>query len=237
MTSTDTIPIDLYSLATPNGVKVSAALELIGAKYNAHTINIMKGEQFTPEFIAINPNSKIPAIVDHVRKPDGTVKDINVFESGAILIYLAEKFNRTDLLPGTDEPEKRAEVLSWVMWQMGGLGPMLGQAGHFTKYAPGILKDLSEEDRNVRLQYGRDRYVNEAKRLFGVLDKQLQDKPYVCGDHITIADLAIHPWLLAPVQYYGLGDAFAEFKNVHAYIERVGALDWMQRGKKVCGFE
>ena len=166
--------IDLYTWATPNGRKVSVMLEEVGLPYKEHPINISKGEQFQPHFLAISPNNRIPAIVD----PDGPGgKPISVFESGAILIYLGEKTGK--LIP--KDPRKRIAMLEWLMWQMGGFGPMLGQAHHFL--------GMKEPDR-----YGADRYVKESHRLYGVLDRRLADNDYVAGDEYTIADISILGW-------------------------------------------
>lgn len=167
--------IELHSATTPNGFKISIALEELGLAYEYHPISISEGEQFAPEFLAFSPNNRIPAILDH-DGPDG--ETIGVFESGAILIYLAEKTGK--LLPASGP--KRKTVLEWLMWQMGGFGPMLGQAHHFNFYA----KD--------KIDYAMERYSNEANRLYGVLDRQLAGKEFVAGDEISIADIAIFPW-------------------------------------------
>lgn len=165
--------IDFYTGSTPNGQKISVMLEEIGMTYNVHKIDIYKGEQFTPEFVTINPNSKIPAIVD---------RDINisVFESGAILIYLAEKSGK--LLP--TEPKQRFEVLQWLMFQMSGVGPMMGQLAHFLFFA------------SEKIPYAIDRYKQEVFRQMGVLDKQLAKQEFLCGDY-SIADIATFPWIRA----------------------------------------
>ncbi len=165
--------IDLYSAATPNGQKIHIMLEEVGLPYRVTWVSISKGEQVEPSFLDISPNNKIPAIVDH-DGPDG--KPVSVFESGAILLYLAEKTGR--FLPSA--PRARLEVLQWLFWQMGGFGPMLGQAHHFNAYAP------------ERIRYAMDRYTNEAGRLYGVLDRRLAARDYVAGDY-SIADMAIFP--------------------------------------------
>lgn len=162
--------IDLYTFGTPNGRKVSIALEEMALPYNVHTINIMKDEQFAPSFLEISPNNKIPAIVDHET-------DISLMESGAILHYLATKTGK--FLP--KDPYHHWEALEWLYWQMGGFGPMLGQANHFLKFNPG------------KSEYAEERFGNEAKRLYGVLDKQLQGRDFVAGEY-SIADMAIWPW-------------------------------------------
>jgi len=189
--------IELYTWGTPNGRKVSIMLEEIGLPYNVHPINIREGEQFTPEFVAINPNSKIPAIIDS-DGPDG--QPITMFESGAILIYLAEKTGQ--FLPTEIRP--RAEVLQWLMWQMGGLGPMLGQNHHFNLYAP------------EKIPYAINRYVNETSRLYQVLDNRLADREYVAGPY-SIADMACYPWILPARQSQNLDD-FPELKRGQAAI-------------------
>jgi GST-like protein len=166
--------IDLYTWSTPNGRKLSIMLEEVGLPYRVHPVDITKNEQFAPEFLAISPNNKIPAIVDS-QGPDG--KPFALFESGAILIYLAEKTGK--LLPKT--PIGRYEVLQWLMWQMGGFGPMLGQAHHFRRFAP------------EKIPYAINRFTAEAERLYGVLDKQLATRDFVAGDY-SIADIAIYPW-------------------------------------------
>ncbi|MCU0523553.1 MAG: glutathione S-transferase N-terminal domain-containing protein [Elainella sp. Prado103] len=163
--------IDLYTFATPNGRKVSIMLEEIKLPYQVHVIDIRKGDQFAPEFVAINPNSKIPAIVDHDT-------GLTVFESGAILIYLAEKVGK--LFP--PEPSQHYQVLEWLFFQMASVGPMFGQLNHFRKFAP------------EQIPYAIDRYEKETLRLYSVLDRQLQDRPFVCGDY-SIADIAIYPWV------------------------------------------
>lgn len=170
--------IDLYYAPTPNGWKISIMLEECGLPYTVKPVNIGAGEQFAPEFLAISPNNRIPAIVD--ADPLGGGAPISVFETGAILLYLAEKTGR--FMPS--DPRGRYSVLQWLMWQMGGLGPMLGQNGHFKLYAP------------EKLPYAIDRYEREAARLYGVLDRRLAEAEYVAGDDYTIADMAIFPWIM-----------------------------------------
>ena len=167
--------IEAYSMATPNGHKVHIMLEECGLHYRAHNVDIGQGDQFKSEFLAISPNNKIPAIVDP-DGPDG--QPISLFESGAILVYLASKVNR--FLGKTDR--EKFTVLQWLMFQMGGLGPMLGQAHHFRIYAP------------EQIEYAVTRYTNEAKRLYGVMDRQLAKNRFIAGDDYTIADIAIWPW-------------------------------------------
>lgn len=170
--------IDLYYWTTPNGHKVSLFLEEAGLPYTIHPINIGKGEQFAPHFLKIAPNNRIPAIVDH-DAADG--QPLSLFESGAILLYLAEKtgqFIAQDL-------RGRQETLQWLFWQMGGLGPMAGQNHHFNRFAP------------EKIPYAIKRYVDETARLYGVLNKRLQDRPFVAGQAYSIADMAIYPWIVS----------------------------------------
>jgi len=168
--------IDLYYAPTPNGWKVSILLEECKIPFNVKYVNIMNGEQYAPEFLKISPNNRIPAIVDHDPLDGGEA--ISVFETGAIMEYIADKYGQ--FLPS--DPRGRANVMQWLMWQMGGLGPMLGQHGHFKLYAP------------EKIPYAIDRYRAETERLYGVLDKQLADNKYVAGDY-SIADMAIFPWV------------------------------------------
>lgn len=172
--------IDLYYWPTPNGWKISIALEEMGLPYNVHLINIGKGDQFAPEFLKIAPNNRMPALVD-LDGPAGT--PLTIFESGAILQYLAEKTGKF----GGRTARERVAVNEWLMWQMGGVGPMAGQAHHFLKYAP--LMDPPQD-----LPYAKDRYRNEVARLYGVLDRRLADVEFVAGDFVSIADMAIWPW-------------------------------------------
>lgn len=213
--------IQLYSLATPNGQKISIALEEMDIEYDAHTIDIREDDQFSDDFIQINPNSKIPAIVD----PTGDHgKPLNIMESGAILIYLAEKSGQ--FLP--KNPTLRMETLQWLMWQMAGLGPMFGQFGHFTVYAP------KERD----LSYGQERYTKEAKRLLTVLDKQLEGKEYVIGDELTIADFAIMPWVDCLDKFYDAKETLQleKFKNINTWLARLMERPAVQKGMNVCPF-
>ena len=173
--------IDLYTAATPNGQKVHIMLEETGLEFRCRWIDIDSGEQFAADFLAISPNNKIPAIVDH-DGPGG--EPLSLFESGAILLYLADKSGQ--LLPG--DSARRWDTIQWLMWQMGGFGPMLGQAHHFNAYAP------MRPDGPVVLPYAQDRYTNEASRLYGVLNTRLADREYVAAGEFTIADIAIFPW-------------------------------------------
>ncbi len=192
--------IDLYTAATPNGQKIHIMLEETGLNYREHWIGLGKGDQFEPEFLAISPNNKIPAITDS-EGPDG--KPIAVFESGAILVYLAEKTGR--FLPAG--PRARLEVLQWLFWQMGGFGPMLGQAHHFNRYAP------------ERIKYAMDRYTNEARRLYQILDRQLSDRDCIAGDY-SIADMAIFPWCRL---YARQGQEIENFPHVRRWFETVAS--------------
>lgn len=206
--------IQLYSFPTPNGVKVSIMLEETGLAYDAHTVSFARDDQFTPEFLSLNPNNKIPAIID----PDGPGgQPLPLFESGAILIYLAEKTGQ--LLP--EDPAKRYEVLQWLMFQMGGIGPMFGQFGFFEKFGG---KDMEDK-------LARDRYADESARLLTVLDNQLEERDWVCGDY-SIADIAIAPWLRTMRDFYEGGDlvGWNDLKNVPAYLDRFLARPAVQRG-------
>lgn len=200
-------------------MKVAIALEELKLSYQPHTINITKNEQFTEEYKKINPNSKIPAIVD----PDGpNGQSITVFESGAILLYLAEKTGK--LIP--KDPAKRIETIQWLFWQMAGLGPMFGQFGHFYKYA------------KEKIPYAIDRYANEARRLLGVLDKQLEGKEFVIGDEYTIADISMVGWVNGLDKGYNAKEylKLEEFKNVNAWLQRLLQRQAVQDGMKVCPF-
>ncbi|CAB3659856.1 Disulfide-bond oxidoreductase YfcG [Achromobacter deleyi] len=196
--------IQLYSLPTPNGVKVSILLEELGLPYEPHRVSFDSQDQFSPEFLSLSPNNKIPAILDP-NGPDG--KPLALFESGAILVYLASKTGQ--FIPA--DTAGRYETLQWVMFQMGGIGPMFGQLGFFHKFAG---KDY--EDKRPR-----DRYVAESKRLLGVLDKHLEGRAWVMGDQYTIADIAILPWVRNLIGFYGAGDLveFSQFKNVARVLE------------------
>jgi GST-like protein len=203
--------IDVYSWATPNGHKVHIMLEECGLPYRVHAVDIGAGQQFEPAFLAISPNNKIPAIVDP-DGPDG--KPISLFESGAILLYMAGKTGR--FMP-TDTAGKYA-VLQWLMFQMGSIGPMLGQAHHFRIYAP------------EKIEYAVDRYTNEAKRLYGVLDKRLANSRYVAGAQYGIADIAIFPWLRS---WKNQGIAWADYPHLKGWFDEVAARPAVQRGVEV----
>ena len=200
------IMIDLYTFTTPNGRKVSIMLEEVGLPYNVHKIDITKGDQFTPEFVAINPNSKIPAIID-------SDTGMTVFESGAILIYLAEKTGK--LLP--TEQKSRFQVIEWLMFQMASVGPMFGQLNHFKRFAP------------EKIPYAIERYEKETLRLYGVLDKQLSDKEFICGDY-SIADIATYPWV-ASYEFQGL--TLDNHPNLKRWFETIQQRQAVQRGMAV----
>ena len=203
--------IELYSWATPNGHKVHIMLEELGLPYNVHPINIGAGDQFDPEFLKISPNNKMPAIVD----PDGPDGEpISLFESGAILIYLAEKHGKFL----SKEPRSRYVTLQWLMWQMGGLGPMLGQAHHFRQYAP------------ERIDYAYDRYTNESNRLYGVLDKRLSETRFLAGDDYSIADIAAWPWTRFPERQ---GVEREDFPNFKRWFEEIAERPAVKRGVEV----
>ena len=198
--------IDLYYWGTPNGHKISIALEEMELKYQIFPINILENDQFQSDFLAISPNNKIPAIVDQ-EGPNG--QPISIFESGAILQYLGRK---TGMFYPADEL-KRIEVEQWLMWQMGGLGPMLGQNHHFSRFAP------------ERIAYATERYVNESKRLYGVLNKQLVGQEYVAGEY-SIADMAIFPWLL---RHDWQQITLEDYPEVSKYIDRLNARPAVQK--------
>jgi GSH-dependent disulfide-bond oxidoreductase len=191
--------LQLYSLPTPNGVKVSIALEELGLPYEPHLVSFQTNDQLTPEFLSLNPNNKIPAIIDP-NGPNG--QPLALFESGAILLYLAEKTGK--LLP--TDPAQRYQAIQWLMFQMGGIGPMFGQLGFFHKFAG---KDY--EDKRPR-----DRYLAESKRLLGVLNTHLQGEQWMMGDDYSVVDIAIFPWVRNLVGFYEAGDlvSFADFPEV-----------------------
>ncbi|MEH6476020.1 MAG: glutathione binding-like protein [Sneathiella sp.] len=202
--------IDLYTWTTPNGRKVSILLEELGLEYNTHSINITEGEQKAEDFLKISPNNKIPAIVDQET-------GITLMESGAIMLYLAEKTGK--FMPS--KTEDKWKVTEWLMWQMGGLGPMLGQVHHFTKFNPG------------KAPYAQDRFLAEAQRLYGVLDKQLADQKYVVGDEYTIADMAIWPWIS---RFEWQTVDLNEFPNVKRWYSEIAARPAVQKGYHVPKF-
>jgi glutathione S-transferase len=206
-------PIDIYFWPTPNGFKISIALEEMGLPYALKPVNIGAGDQFKPAFLAISPNNRMPAIVD----PDGPGgAPISVFESGAILQYLGRKSGK--LYPGDER--KRVEVEQWLFWQVANLGPMAGQAGHFKNYAPRLVDDPA------KLEYGRKRYLNEVNRLYGVIEHRLSDRDFLAGEY-SIADIAVWPWTRNYVAYDQNLDAFPHMKAWH---ERMKARPAVQRG-------
>ncbi|XYH99032.1 glutathione S-transferase N-terminal domain-containing protein [Sorangium sp. So ce1128] len=200
--------IDLYYWPTPNGWKISIMLEEAGLPYKLIPVNIGRGDQFKPEFLAISPNNRMPAIVDH--DPAGGGAPISVFESGAILLYLAEKTGQG--MPS--DLRGRYEVIQWLMWQMGGLGPMSGQAGHFGQYAP------------EKIPYAIERYTKEVRRLYGVMDKRLADRPYLAGEY-SIADIASFPWAILHDRF---GVALDELPNFKRWLEAMRARPAVERG-------
>jgi len=203
-------PIELHYWPTPNGWKIAIALEEMGLPYTVRYVNIGKGEQFDPAFLAIAPNNRMPAIVDPAG-PDGAA--VSLFESGAILQYLGRK---TGQFYGATERE-RIEIEQWLMWQMGGVGPMAGQAHHFLKYAP------------ERIPYAMDRYRNEVSRLYGVLNRRLADRDYVAGPY-SIADMAIWPWAQG---WEAQEQDIAEFPHMKAWLDRIWARPAVQTGRKL----
>ena len=206
-------PIELYYWPTPNGWKISIALEEMALPYELKPVNIGRGEQFEPAFPAISPNGRMPAIVD----PEGADGEaLSIFESGAILQYLGRKSGQ--FYPQTSR--EQAQVEEWLFWQVGGLGPMAGQTHHFRQYAPAMIKDQSQ------LAYGVRRYTDEVRRLYSVLERRLADRDYVAGDY-SIADMAIWPWI---VPYRNQGQDLDRTPNLKAWFERVGAREAVQRG-------
>ena len=203
--------IDLYSTATPNGHKVHIMLEECGLPYRIHPIDIGAGDQFKREYLAISPNNKIPAIVDP-DGPDG--QPYSVFESGAILVYLASKTGK--FLGATDRD--KFTTLQWLMFQMGGVGPMLGQNHHFRRYAP------------EKLEYATNRYTNEARRLYGVIDRRLAESPWLAGEEYTIADIATFPWLRS---WEAQGMNLADYPNLKRWFDTIAARPAVKRGVEV----
>lgn len=205
--------IDLYTWGTPNGRKVSIMLEELGLAYAVHPINIMKDDQFAADFLKISPNNKIPAIVDAGGPGDAP---ISLFESGAILIYLAEKCQREDLLPSSGAA--RYKVLQWLMFQMGGVGPMFGQTHHFVKFA--------KED----VPYAKERYSTELKRLYGVMNAQLADHDFLAGDMFSIADIATYPWV-ARYEWHPM--ALEDYPHVKRWYDRLSERESVSAGMNV----
>jgi GST-like protein len=205
--------IELYTWGTPNGRKASIMLEEVGLPYNVHRIDIGKGDQFAPEYVALNPYSKIPAIVDP-EGPDG--QPLKLFESGAILVYLAEKTGR--LLPAV--PRLRYVTLQWVMFQMGAVGPFFGQVHHFVRSA------------KVEVPYAIERYIKEKDRIYGVLNRRLGETPYLAGDEYTIADVATYPWV---ARHEWHKTDLTTLPNVKRWFDTVGARPAVKRGMAVPG--
>ncbi len=203
--------IELYYWPTPNGHKISIALEEMGLAYEVKPVNIGAGDQFKPEFLAFSPNNRMPAIIDH-DGPGG--EKVTVFESGAILLYLAQKTGK--LMPAGER--ERIAVYEWLMWQMGGFGPMLGQAHHFNYYAP------------EKIDYAMNRYSSEANRLYGVLDRRLAKTKYVAGDSYSIADIAILPWSRT---YKRQNVVIEDYPHVAAWREELGSREAVVAGMKV----
>ena len=228
--------IQLYSLGTPNGWKVSILLEELGVEYDAHTVSIMRGDQFTKGFVDVNPNSKIPALTDR-DGPDG--KPINVFESASICLYLADKYGK--FVPPQSDFRKRTEMMNWIMWQMAGQGPMTGNFGHFYNYAP------SEEVGAVT--YGARRYGMEVQRLCSVLDNHLADKDYILGSDYSLADIICFPWVYV-IGKDGIGYknrdneihgfeflSIGKYKNVMRWKKAIEERPAVQKGLKVNTFD
>jgi len=202
--------IDLYTWTTPNGRKISILLEELGLEYNSHSVDITEGEQNAEAFLKISPNNKIPAIVDHD-------SGISLMESGAIMLYLAEKTGQ--LIP--KDEKQRWEVTEWLMWQMAGLGPMLGQVHHFTKFNPG------------KAPYAQDRYNTEAQRLYGVLDKRLENQSYIVGNEYSIADIAVWPWIS---RFEWQTIELDQYPNVKRWYLSIAARPAVQKGYHVPKF-
>lgn len=208
--------IELYYWPTPNGWKISIALEEMGLPYILKPVNIGAGEQFDPKFLSFSPNNRMPAIIDP-GGPDG--EPVGVFESGAILQYLGRK---TGLFYPQEE-RARIQVEEWLMWQMGGLGPMSGQASHFRLYAPNLVED------QALIKYGQDRYTNEVNRLYGVMERELAKKPFLAGDY-SIADMAAWPWVRGAKLF---GQNLDDFPRLKAWFERIDARPAVKAGCKV----
>ncbi len=208
--------IQLYSYPTPNGIKISIALEEMGLPYEAHRVTLSDADVQSPEFLSLNPNNKIPAIIDP-NGPDGT--PLGLFESGAILIYLAEKTGKLIGKTATD----KAKIIQWLMFQMGGVGPMFGQMGYFVKFAGKEIEDPRP----------RERYIAESKRLLAVLENQLDGQDWIAGD-FSIADIALAPWINA-LEFYGTKPHvnYADLKNVPAYVDRFMARPAVQKAKDI----
>lgn len=201
--------IDLYYWPTPNGKKISILLEELGVPYQTQWVDMGKGEQFKAEFLVISPNNRIPAIVDHAPADGGAA--VSVFESGAILLYLAQKYGQFY----SDDVRQQQEINQWLFWQMGGLGPMAGQAHHFRQYAP------------EQVPYGIERYTNECNRLYGVLNHRLADREFIAGDY-SIADMASWPWVLL---YKRQGQDMAQFPHIKRWLDTIQARPAAAKGE------
>ncbi|MDF7773819.1 glutathione binding-like protein [Sphingomonas sp. AOB5] len=212
--------IELYYWPTPNGHKITLFLEEAGLDYEIKPVNIGKGEQFDPDFLKFSPNNRMPAIID--RAPADGGEPVTVFESGAILIYLALKANKFY----GETPRERTDILQWLMWQMGGLGPMAGQNGHFNIYAP------------EKVEYAINRYTNETNRLYGVLDRRLEGREFVAGSDYSVADMAIYPWI---VPHEAHKQDLNDFPNVKRWFEAVAArpatIRAYEKGKEVQAYQ
>lgn len=208
------VMIDLHYWPTPNGWKISILLEELELPYAVHLVNIGRGEQFRPEFLAIAPNNRMPAIVDHAPTDGGA--PLSIFESGAIMEYLATKTGK--LMP--QELRGRTEVMQWLFWQMGGLGPMMGQANHFAHYAP------------ERIEYATRRYIDETKRLFSVLDRRLEGRDYLAAEQYSIADIASYAWVIGYRRFPGDVE-LEDYPNVGRWVASIGARPAVQRGMSV----
>lgn len=195
--------IDLHYCATPNGHKITMCLEELGLAYRKIPVSLSKGDQFKPEFLAISPNNKIPAIVDHAPHGEANGAPFALFESGVILLYLAEKAGR--LMP--TQAAQRFEAMAWLFWQVSGLGPMAGQIGHFNVYAP------------EKVPYAISRYTNETRRLYGVLDRRLAEREFICGDY-SIVDIACYPWI---VPHKAHGQRLSDFKHLQRWFDAIAA--------------
>ncbi|WP_086930742.1 glutathione S-transferase N-terminal domain-containing protein [Agarilytica rhodophyticola] len=214
--------LELYSLATPNGQKASIALEEMELPYNANTINIIKGEQFNEGFLKINPNRKVPVLVDPI---GDNGKHLAIMESGAILLYLAEKTGK--FIPS--DPAKRSRELQWLFFQMGGVGPMFGQFGHFYKYATEKCKH----------PYPEERYAQETMRLLSVMENQLSKNKYLAGDELSIADFATAPWVICLKDYYIASERLEllKYTSVNSWIEELRSRPTFERGLNACYFD
>ncbi|KAJ6258369.1 Glutathione-S-transferase [Drechslerella dactyloides] len=215
--------LTLYTSQAPNGVKVSIALELLGLPYKTHPIALPKLEQKEPWFLEINPNGRIPALTDHNPPSSSDGKPLHIMESGAILLYLAETYDAHHKISFPKTSREHWEMVQWVLWQNAGLGPMQGQAGHFVRYAP------------EKIQYGVDRYVTEGRRLYGVLDRRLQEQEgrgsgYIVGDHISVADITCFGWAVI-AEWAGI--ELDEFPNVQKWIKRMEAVEAVEKGRNV----